>query len=59
LTPPAILATEKVFLLVTGNGKAQAVRRVVGGDEDPATCPARLLAGHPDVTFLLDEDAAE
>jgi 6-phosphogluconolactonase len=59
LTPPVILAAKKVLLLVAGAGKAEAVRRVINGTEDPSTCPARLLADHNDATFLLDEDAAK
>ena len=58
LTPPAILAGKEILLLVTGEGKAGAVNRVVGGSESVASCPARLLADHPKVTFLLDEGAA-
>lgn len=58
LTPPVILSAGKVFVIVTGEGKAATVARVIQGDENPATVPARLLAGHPDVTFLLDEGAA-
>ena len=57
LTPPAMLSGKKVLLLVTGEGKAAAVKRVVEGSESVAACPARLLADHPDVTFLLDEGA--
>jgi 6-phosphogluconolactonase len=58
LTPPAVLSARRVLLLVSGESKAEAVARVVNGDEPPSTCPARLLADHPDVTFLLDESAA-
>lgn len=58
LTPPAMLSAGKVLLLVTGEGKAHAVSRVVNGDEPAEACPSRLLADHPDVTFLLDEPAA-
>ena len=58
LTPPAMLAAGSVRLIATGESKAEAVRRVVTGDEGPATCPARLLASHPDVTLYLDEPAA-
>lgn len=58
LTPPAMLSAKKVLLLVTGRSKAEAVRRAVQGDESPESCPVRLLADHPDATFLLDEDAA-
>ncbi len=58
LTPPALLAGKKILLLVTAEGKAAAVKRVLKGSEPPQTCPARLLADHPDVTFLLDKPAA-
>ena len=58
LTPPAMLAARSVRLIATGKAKADAVRRVVIGDERPATCPVRLLAPHPDVTLYLDEPAA-
>lgn len=58
LTPPAMLAGKKILLLVTGEAKAETVKRVVEGNESVASCPARLLADHPDVTLLLDEPAA-
>ncbi len=58
LTPPALLAGRKVLLLVTGAAKADTVARVISGEDSVAMCPARLLADHPDVTFLLDEGAA-
>ena len=58
LTPPAMLSAKSIRVLATGGGKAEAVKRVVRGTESPRTCPARLLADHPDVTFYLDEPAA-
>jgi 6-phosphogluconolactonase len=58
LTPRALLRANRVFLIVAGSDKADAVRRAVRGDEDPRRCPVRLLADHPDTTFLLDDDAA-
>lgn len=58
LTPPAMLSARRILLLVAGEGKAGAVARAITGDEEPKSCPVRLLAGHPDVTFLLDEPAA-
>ncbi|MFP5351112.1 MAG: 6-phosphogluconolactonase [Actinomycetota bacterium] len=58
LTPPAMLAARKILLLVTGTSKAQTLGRVIEGDEPPSACPARLLADHPDATFLLDTPAA-
>ena len=58
LTPPALLNSNQVLLLVTGAAKAATVARVVGGGETVSECPARILAPHPDVTFLLDTEAA-
>jgi 6-phosphogluconolactonase len=58
LTPRALVRAHRVFLIVAGSDKADAVRRALRGDEDPPRCPVRLLADHPDTTFLLDDDAA-
>lgn len=58
LTPRAMLSARKILLLVTGAEKAETVARVVKGDEPIPACPARLLADHPDATFLVDEPAA-
>ncbi len=58
LTPPALRAARKILLLVTGEAKAATMKRVTQGDEGVDACPARLLADHPDATFLLDEPAA-
>jgi 6-phosphogluconolactonase len=58
LTPPSLSASEQIFLLVSGSEKAEAVARVVRGDEAPADCPGRLLADHSGTVMLLDEAAA-
>lgn len=58
LTPPALISAKTILLLVGGHDKAAAVARVIKGSEPVEACPARLLAGHPKVTFLLDEPAA-
>jgi 6-phosphogluconolactonase len=58
LTPPAMLSGKKIFLLVTGEGKAETIARVFKGNESPAAAPVMMLADHPDVTFLLDTGAA-
>ena len=58
LTPPALQRGREILVLVSGAAKGEAVRRAVGGDEPPRACPARLLADHPNVTFVLDEAAA-
>jgi len=58
MTPPALVAARTVVLIVTGATKAEAVKRAVESDDEPPSCPVRLLADHPDATFLLDESAA-
>lgn len=58
LTPPALLAAGRIRVIVSGEAKAEAVRRAVAGDELPPGCPARLLSDHADVAFLVDEAAA-
>ena len=58
LTLPAMTPARKILLIVTGEGKAATVRRVLKGDEDAESCPARALIEHPDAIFLLDESAA-
>jgi len=58
LTPPAVLSARKILLIVAGEGKAATVKRVIDGGEGPSSAPARILAAHDDVTFLLDEGAA-
>lgn len=52
-----IMGARKVILLAFGRVKADAVRALVYGDIDPQ-CPASILQLHPDVTLLLDRDAA-
>jgi glucosamine-6-phosphate deaminase len=53
-----ILDARKILLLATGASKAAAVAKSIEG---PITCSvsASALQLHPDVTFLLDEPAAE
>lgn len=58
LTQPAIASARRVLLIVTSAGKAGAVERALNGREGHASLPARLLADHDNVIFLLDEDAA-
>jgi len=58
MTAPAIEAARTILLVVTGETKAEAVKRAVESDDDLLSCPVRLLADHSDTTFLLDEPAA-
>ena len=52
-----IMEAKKIILVATGSGKADAVRKSLEG---PVTkdVPGSALRRHPDVTFVLDEEAA-
>lgn len=52
-----IMDARKVVMIVTGENKAEAVRRMLQGDVDPA-CPASVLQLHQNATLLLDREAA-
>lgn len=58
LTPTAMLSARKVLLLVTGEAKAEAVAAALDDSAQPLDRPVRLLADHPDATFLLDRGSA-
>ncbi|MEU6849106.1 glucosamine-6-phosphate deaminase [Actinacidiphila alni] len=57
LTVPRLLAAERLFCMVTGAHKRDAVRRAL---LDPVgePCPATALRTHPDCTVFLDRAAA-
>lgn len=52
-----IFESRKILLLASGTGKAGAVAAAVEG-EVSSRIPASMLREHPDVTFLLDREAA-
>ncbi|MGO1653219.1 glucosamine-6-phosphate deaminase [Senegalia sp. (in: firmicutes)] len=52
-----IMAAKKVILLASGENKAQAIKSTIEGPINPLV-PASILQLHPDVTFILDEEAA-
>lgn len=52
-----ILEAKKIILLATGASKADAVAAAIEGPVSSA-CTASALQTHPDVTILLDHDAA-
>jgi 6-phosphogluconolactonase len=58
LTPGALLAIRKAVVLGRGESASEAVRRALRSTESASTLPVRVLASIPEVTFLLDEDAA-
>ena len=57
LTIPTIMARPKLFAIVPGPAKREAVRATVEGPVESA-CPASILRRHPDAHLFLDRDSA-
>jgi len=57
LNPRLLAAARLVLVMVSGEGKAEIVRRVLRGERDPRRLPAQL-ADRPNAVWLLDEAAA-
>lgn len=57
LTFPALNRARSVWFLVSGDGKAGAVARALGG-ADPHDIPAAGVSGHDETIWFLDRDAA-
>jgi 6-phosphogluconolactonase/glucosamine-6-phosphate isomerase/deaminase len=58
LTPPGLLSSDRILLIVGGRAKADALWRFLRGEEPVSQCPARLLLAHTNVTLLADTEAA-
>lgn len=52
-----IMQAKKILLIASGKGKAEAIKRLVEGKVD-VSFPASILQEHPDVTIVIDEEAA-
>ncbi|MBE6546687.1 MAG: glucosamine-6-phosphate deaminase [Ruminococcaceae bacterium] len=52
----SVFKARKIVILASGKSKAEAIKTMVSGTITTA-CPASLLALHPDVTLICDEDA--
>lgn len=52
-----ILKAKKILLIASGKSKAQAVKEFIEGPVT-ADLPATALKNHPNVTVIIDEDAA-
>lgn len=53
----SIMRAKKIILIATGANKADAVYGMIKG-EKTTDCPASILQDHPDVTVVLDREAA-
>jgi len=59
LTPRSINDAQLVVFLVTGGGKAWAVREALRGNADPGSLPARAIRPHDGrVMWILDQESA-
>ena len=52
-----IMNAKRILIVANGKNKAQAVYDMVKGQVNK-TCPASVLQNHPDVTVIVDKDAA-
>ncbi|MGX7075269.1 glucosamine-6-phosphate deaminase [Globicatella sanguinis] len=53
----SIMKSKKIILMAFGKNKANAIKQLMAG-EVTTDCPATVLINHPDVTVIVDEDAA-
>ena len=53
-----IMQSKKIVLLANGKDKAQAIKKALTGEIKPEV-PASILQLHPDITVIVDKDAAE
>ena len=59
LSVDTLFSASKIVFLVKGAGKAAMLKRVIMGDQDPQTLPARYYTiGEGRVTWILDTSAA-
>ncbi|TDO83411.1 glucosamine-6-phosphate deaminase [Halanaerobium saccharolyticum] len=52
-----ILKADRIVLLASGKSKAEAIKKTVSG-QISTQVPATLLQTHPEITILLDQEAA-
>lgn len=52
-----ILESKRIVLIALGKKKAQAIFNMIHGPVDES-CPGSILQNHPDVTLILDHEAA-
>ena len=57
LTPPVLCAARQVVFLVAGEGKQQALGRLLDPAEDPGRTPAKLVQTDAKITVLADAAA--
>ena len=58
LTVPAVDAARKVAFLVAGEGKAEALEKILEGNANPHKYPAKLVRPEAEVAWMVDRAAA-
>jgi 6-phosphogluconolactonase len=58
LTYPALNRSRSVWLLVSGEGKSEAVAAALADEGDVHDTPARGVSGHEETVWFLDREAA-
>lgn len=53
------MKAKQVILLAFGEDKAQAVKDLVTATEPDINIPSTILVKHPNVTIIVDKDAAK
>ncbi len=54
-----IMKAKKIILMANGKNKAEVMGELLKGDKVTTRLPASLLLLHPDVTVIMDKEAAE
>ncbi len=54
----SIMKAKKIILLASGKNKAQVIKELLKEEYTTTSIPATMLLLHPDVTVILDEEAA-
>jgi glucosamine-6-phosphate deaminase len=57
LTIPTIMARPRLFAIVPGPAKREAIKRTIEGPV-ATTCPASILRRHPDAHLFIDRESA-
>jgi len=52
------MKAKKIILLASGKNKAQVIKELLKEEYTTTAIPATMLLLHPDVTVILDEEAA-
>ena len=59
LSAETILASKKIVFLVKGASKAEMVKRVIEGSDEPEVIPSRIFMRAPEkVSWFIDSEAA-